>query len=42
MNDDFAQGASIHDTAERLAHAIHEGRRTMPEDRPPLVCKPKK
>ena len=42
MNDDFAQGASIHDTAEQLAHAIHEGRRTMPEDRPPLVCKPKK
>ena len=42
MNDDFAQGASIHDTAEQLAHAIHEGRQTMPEDRPPLVCKPKK
>ncbi len=34
MNDDLAQGASVHDTAERLAHAIHEGRRTMPEDRP--------
>lgn len=29
-------------TAERLAHAIHEGHRTMPEDRPLLVCKPRK
>lgn len=34
MNDDL--------TAERLAQAVHEGRRTMPEDRPLLVCKPKK
>src|SRR3989344_8685189 len=32
MNDDL--------TAERLAKAVHEGRRTMPEDRPLLVCKP--
>lgn len=34
MNDDL--------TAERLAQAVHEGWRTMPEDRPLLVCKPKK
>ena len=34
MNDDL--------TSERLAKAIHEGQRTMPEDRPILVCKPKK
>jgi len=36
MNDDL--------TAERLAKAIHEGQRTMPEqdDRPLLICKPKK
>ena len=30
------------DTAELLAQTVHEGHRTMPEDRPPLVCKPKK
>lgn len=29
-------------TTERLAQAVHEGQRTMPEDRPPLVCKPSK
>ncbi len=34
--------SSINDTAERLANAVHEGHRTMPEDRPLLVCKPKK
>jgi len=34
MNDDL--------TSERLAQAIHEGQRTMPEVRPMLVCKPKK
>jgi uncharacterized protein (TIGR00730 family) len=34
MNDDL--------TAERLAKVVHEGRRTMPNDRPLLVCKPKK
>ena len=28
--------------AERLAQTVHEGHRTMPEDRPALVCKPKK
>lgn len=27
---------------ERLAQALHEGERTMPESRPPLVCKPHK
>lgn len=32
MNDDLI--------AERLARAIHEGPRMMPEDRPLLVCKP--
>ena len=34
MNDDL--------TAERLAEAVHEGRRAMPDVRPLLVCKPKK
>jgi len=34
MNDDL--------TAERLANAIHEGSRTVPGDKPLLVCKPKK
>lgn len=29
-------------TAERLAKHIHEGQRTMPFERPLLVCKPKK
>lgn len=29
-------------TAERLAKHIHEGQRTMPLERPLLVCKPKK
>lgn len=28
--------------AERLAQAVHEGRQTMPEDRPLLICKPNK
>lgn len=32
----------ISETAERLTRAIHEGRHTMPEERPLLVCKPKK
>ena len=34
MNDDV--------TAERLAQAVHEGQRTMPIDRPLLVCRPRK
>lgn len=42
MNDDLALNDSVNDTAEKLAKAVHEGRRTMPEDRPLLVCKPKK
>jgi uncharacterized protein (TIGR00730 family) len=29
-------------TSERLSHAIHEGQRTMPVERPLLVCKPNK
>lgn len=27
---------------ERLAQAVHDGSRTIPEERPPLVCKPTK
>ncbi len=47
MNDDLTRDTSphrppVHETAERLAHAVHEGSRTMPEDRPLLVCKPRK
>ena len=34
--------ADLNATAAKLAHAVHEGRRTMPEDRPLLVCKPNK
>ncbi len=34
MNDDL--------NAEQLLATVHEGRRTMPTDRPPLVCKPTK
>ncbi len=33
---------SHHQNAERLAKVVHEGGRTMPEDRPLLVCKPRK
>ena len=33
MNDDL--------TAERLAKVVHEGQRTIPDDRPLLVCKPR-
>ncbi len=32
----------MHEATERLAKVVHEGGRTMPEDRPLLVCKPKK
>lgn len=47
MNDDLTRDTSphqppIHETAEKLAKVVHEGGRTMPEDRPLLVCKPKK
>jgi uncharacterized protein (TIGR00730 family) len=34
-------GPSIQETTEQLAKVVHEGGRTMPENRPPLVCKPK-
>ena len=27
---------------EELAKAVHEGQRTMPDERPLLICKPKK
>ena len=36
------EGPSIHETAERLTRVVYEGHNTMPEDRPLLVCKPKK
>ena len=42
MNEDLAQEATINDRAEQLAAIVHEGRRTMPAERPLLVCKPKK
>lgn len=52
MNDDLIRSPAttvplsseslINETAERLTKTIHEGRQTMPEDRPLLVCKPKK
>ncbi len=52
MNEDLTRdtpavhGASgetpLPETAERLAQAIHEGRRGMPGERPLLVCKPNK
>ena len=47
MNDDLTRDTSPHqpplyETAERLAKTVHEGGRTMPEDRPLLVCKPRK
>lgn len=40
MNDDLTH--TTNNTAERLAKAVHEGRKTIPEDLLPLVCKPKK
>lgn len=33
---------STHEEVERLAKAVHEGGRSMPPARPPLVCKPLK
>lgn len=47
MNEDITRDEpivpkTIHETTERLAQVVHEGGRTMPEDRPLLVCKPKK
>ena len=34
--------AALNAKAEQLSHVVHEGRRTMPDDRPLLVCKPNK
>jgi uncharacterized protein (TIGR00730 family) len=42
MNEDLTRTSLLDAKAERLAHAIHEGRRTMPEKQSLLVCKPKK
>lgn len=52
MHEDSAQSAStasslpgdpkVHETAQRLTQILHEGHRTMPAERPPLVCKPQK
>jgi hypothetical protein len=41
MNDDLVRKNPLDETAERLAQTVHEGRRTMPSDRPLFVCKPK-
>ena len=44
MNDDLARDARpvLHEDTEKLTKIIHEGGRTQPEDRPLLVCKPRK
>jgi len=42
MSDELKDGASLDITAERLTNMMHEGRRTMPLEKPLLVCKPKK
>lgn len=43
MNDDIVQGdATLHETATRLAHIVHEGHHTMPVEKPLLVCRPRK
>ena len=52
MNEDLVPIASptytqadrplIHEVTERLAQAVQEGGRTMPDNRPLLVCKPRK
>lgn len=52
MNDDLIRSPAtalplsseplMSGAAERLAKVVHEGGRTMPKDRPILVCKPKK
>ena len=47
MNDDLTPLTSphqplIHETTERLAKVVHEGGHTMPAERSPLICKPKK
>lgn len=40
MNTDLS--TSLQETGEHLARTLHEGQRTMPEERPLLVCKPNK
>jgi hypothetical protein len=46
MNEDIVRDnttpSTVHEATERLAQVVHEGGRTMPEDQPLLVCKPKK
>ncbi|HUY62185.1 MAG TPA: TIGR00730 family Rossman fold protein [Candidatus Paceibacterota bacterium] len=46
MNENFTRDMPVvhgdDDMGERLAKTIHEGRRTMPDDKPLLVCKPNK
>lgn len=51
MNEDLTRPPSTNvplssepliETTERLAKVVHEGGRTMPDERPLLVCKPKK
>jgi len=42
MNDDLSRDPVTGSAPERLASVVHEGFRTMPVDRPPLVCKPRK
>ena len=46
MNDDLTRPVPgippVQEIAEKLSKVIHEGGRSMPEDRPLLVCKPKK
>ncbi|HQT83170.1 MAG TPA: hypothetical protein PLW99_03410, partial [Candidatus Paceibacterota bacterium] len=47
MNEDLTRDTAphqqpLHEATERLAKVVHEGGRTMPEERPLLVCKPKK
>jgi uncharacterized protein (TIGR00730 family) len=39
MNDSLTADTPA---TERLSHVIHEGQRTMPDERPLLVCKPNK
>ena len=42
MDDDLTLPTSTNrGTAEQLAKAVHEGQRTIPSERPPLVCKPR-
>lgn len=51
MNDDLIRdtpalsslsGEPAHEAVEKLTRVIHEGGRNLPEDRPLLVCKPRK